>query len=165
VLIKPAFSYPCTYQDSHSEIEFTCHEGRICGSAKRTGLTAVEEWPVYTLHSFVHPEYNDIRVALSPDGFRLLSVFTIVEQVRESPYTTPFIAQILVESAPPYDFDLHPSAPWMYTKSDLVQAVFKQVSGIRYVAPDTWKVCCALVGFGESQSVSPQEIKDDTTQG
>jgi hypothetical protein len=163
VIIKPAHAYPCTYKDSSSEIEFVCdcHEGIICGSARRTGLSGVEEWPVYALHSFTHPEYNNIRVALSPDGLRLLSVFTIEERARENPYTTPFIAHILLEgSNTPYDFDPSPPAPWMYTQGDLVRAVFKRVPSIRYVMPDTFQVCIELVGSPgkeSSQSVPPKE--------
>ena len=149
MIIRPAHSYPCTYTESSSEIEIVCddHRGRmICGSARRTGLTVVEEWPVYALHSFAHPEYNEILVALSPDGLLLRPVYTIKEQ-EPKPNRTPFIARILEDSKAPYDFDPHPITWWMYTKGDLVQAVNKQVPGIRYVAPERFLVYCSLAGL------------------
>lgn len=148
MIIRPAHSYPCTYKGSSSEIEFECmaHEGRlVCGSARRTGLTVVEEWPVYALHSFIHPEYNDILVALTPNGFRIRPIYTIREQ-EPHPNRTPFIACVLEESGVPYDFDPHPAAWWMYTKGDLVRAVNKQVSGIRYVTPEQFQAAVTLTG-------------------
>ncbi len=161
MIIKPAHAHPCTYRESVSEIEFVCsiHRGIICGSATRTGLTVHEEWPVYALHSRWHPEYDDIRVALSPVGFVLLPVYTVVEQERK-PNTTPFIAHILEDSKNPYEFDPHPVAWWMYTKSDLVRAVNQQVPGIRYVPLETFQACVALTSLpdeGTGQPDYPEE--------
>lgn len=69
--IRPHWTYPTTYRGSWTEIEIRCecHPGMICGTGRRTGLTFDEEWPVYRLHSFTHPELNGASVALSPDGF------------------------------------------------------------------------------------------------
>jgi hypothetical protein len=68
--ISPAHTYPATYSRSYSEIEwYVIGHSHICGTGKRTGLTFEEEWPVYVLHSFLHPEYNGVQVALTIDGF------------------------------------------------------------------------------------------------
>jgi len=147
LIIKPAHSYPCAFGVSASMIEFVCacHSGLICGSAARTGLTSDEEWPVYALHSLLHPEYDDVRVALSPDGFILLPVYTVIEHERK-PHVTPFTARILADGKGPYEFDPHPGTWWMYTKGDLVRAVNRHIPGIRYVAPGTFQVCLGLAG-------------------
>lgn len=164
VIIKPAHSYPYAFSASASMIEFVCacHSGLICGSAARTGLTVEEEWPVYALHSYLHPEYNDIRVALSPNGFVLLPVYMIVEH-EQKPYVTPFTARILVGGKEPYDFDPHPSAWWMYTRGDLVRAVNKQVPGIRYVAPNTFQVCLMLAGLRDEGTCQPDPPPSENT--
>ena len=75
---RPAHNYPTTYCGSSTEIDFTsAGHGHICGNARRTGLTLIEDWPVYELHSRAHPELNGWLVALSPAGFVLRGRTTI----------------------------------------------------------------------------------------
>lgn len=71
MVFKPARDYPTSYEHSVSEIELVCdcHKCIISGSARRTGLTVTEEYPVYRIVSRIHPELNDVRIALSPVGF------------------------------------------------------------------------------------------------
>lgn len=77
----PAHNYPTTYRGSSTEIEFaSAGHGHICGSARRTGLTLEEGWPVYELHSWAHPELNGWLVALSPAGFVLRGRSTITRE-------------------------------------------------------------------------------------
>jgi hypothetical protein len=82
IKLKPAHTYPTEYIKSQYQIDLTCDcHDHIHGRGDRTGVALYENWPVYRVRSWAHPEYNDWLMALSPNG--------LIERRRPTPEAQP----------------------------------------------------------------------------
>jgi hypothetical protein len=72
MIFKPAHTYPTDYDISFSQINLQCfcHPRMISATARRCGLVVTCNSPVYKITSRVHPEYNNVRIALTRRGLR-----------------------------------------------------------------------------------------------